>query len=94
MAQNRFIEVADQLLRRISDELAVPLEDRPSGVDRANLEFASEHVQAMKNAVAEDLLPRRNQRYAPLTRMICDQWPLRCGLENQLSELESWYMKI
>lgn len=94
MSKNRFIEVADELLRRISEELTIPMEDRPSGVDSADLEFASEYVQAMKKAVAEGPLPTKTLRHPELSHMVIDHWAWPTELGTKLTELEDWYRKL
>jgi len=92
--KDRFIEKADHLLGWIDRELSMEPPARPSAVETSDLEIASKYVKEMKHHVNKDTLPPKGLRYHVLGRIIDDQWPWRCELGNEISELEDFYTQL
>jgi hypothetical protein len=91
MTSEQFSQCADDLLRRIDNELAIAVAHRRTGANDGDLQFASNYVKEMKRAVVEGPLPAKTLRHPELSRMVLDHWVLPSELGSKLTELETWY---
>ena len=73
-------ESAETFIRRVdavSQQLKLVLANSEDAlITRQQGELALERLRSMREAVIRDALPPRENRYAHLSRMIVDSWPL------------------
>lgn len=87
---DRFVRRLDAVVRQL--ELVVTNDE--ASITRQQGESVLRRLQSMRASVCQQTLPPRHQRYAHLSRMIMDSWPLGTKIGNAITELEAEYRKL
>lgn len=90
VAIRKFIEHAKQVVRQIE----VYEESGATDIPARDLFWAKERLMNMLKAAESGAIPPIESRYAELSRVIMDQWPLGHSLGNSISTVESEYIAL
>lgn len=85
-----FLANVERVLGEIRSYAQSPHADIPA----SQLVYMAEHIERMRDAVLSENLPASDVRYAVLSPLILDTWPLGHPLGNAISELEAQYEKL
>lgn len=89
--RREFERRANEILREIDRLLVQQSGSRDEDLEDSDLLTAKSHVVKLRDRVLVGGLPPKSERYAVMTRIIVDQWPLATRLGNSISELESFF---
>ena len=89
-AIRKFIDHAKQVLRQIE----VYEESGATDIPAHDLSWAKERLANMIEAAESGAIPPIERRYAELSRMVMDQWPLGHSLANSISTAEGEYLAL
>lgn len=88
-----FLKEARKIVYQLNSELQISLAQRAIKIEDAQLSFMKLEIEKMINH-ALNVLPDKSRRYATLTYVILDQWPLNTVIGQSIMELEKLYLEL